>query len=62
MQPKQTPYAAAMTALGAAAAAFDRAKALGLVWLDEEQGTLFAGECGAPKMPPPDQLQLDGMI
>lgn len=55
----KTPYAAAMHALEAAAAAFRRAKEKGYVWLDEESGTLFAVEADVPTTPAnPDQLSL----
>ena len=53
-----TQYADAIRALGAAAAAFERAKGLGLVWT-EEDGRLFAIEADMPASPPnPAQLQL----
>lgn len=59
MTPKQTEYAAAMSALTAAAAAFDRAKRMGLVTLDEYSGMLFAATVGQPALPKnPDQLRL----
>jgi hypothetical protein len=57
-----TLYADGMRALGAAAAAFERAKALGLVWIDDEQGSLFAVNADVPKLPPnPEQLLLEGI-
>lgn len=61
MAARTTEYAAALEALSAAAAAFDRAKKLGLVTFDDESGRLFAAEVGMPNPPKnPEQLRLDG--
>jgi hypothetical protein len=58
LPPKRTEYAAAIQALAAAAAAFDRAKRLGLVTLDD-QGRLFCADVGRPALPKnADQLRL----
>lgn len=57
--PKHTPYAAAMLALTGAAAAFDRAKKAGYVWIEDDR--LFAvGPLAPAGSDNPEQLRLDG--
>jgi hypothetical protein len=57
----RTDHAVTMPALTAAAAAFDRAKAIGLVELDEETQLLLAFDAPDPAPPAhPDQLRLAG--